>query len=139
MSTDDATSALINPKNYSLNGRKLVIEYASPDAVRRGMPKARQTIREELHKKKKKKKGWAGPQAAQADDAPEHDEIEQHPPKRQRVDEVPNRNVQQRDKRWINGPDKGPKSRKKPGAALASARRESVAIIPSQGKKIKFD
>ncbi|KIL70378.1 hypothetical protein M378DRAFT_175623 [Amanita muscaria Koide BX008] len=34
VSTENATSALVNPKNYLLNGRKLVIEYASPDAVR---------------------------------------------------------------------------------------------------------
>ncbi|KIL70376.1 hypothetical protein M378DRAFT_54774, partial [Amanita muscaria Koide BX008] len=39
VSTENATSALVNPKNYLLNGRKLVIEYASPDAVRRGMSK----------------------------------------------------------------------------------------------------
>src|SRR6266576_4445058 len=39
VSTEDATAALTNPKNYSLNGRKLVVEYASPDAVRRGAPK----------------------------------------------------------------------------------------------------
>jgi hypothetical protein len=30
------------------------------------------------------------------------------------------------------------RSRPKPGAALAQARRESVAIIPSAGQKIKF-
>ncbi|KAF8914364.1 hypothetical protein CPB84DRAFT_1759080 [Gymnopilus junonius] len=33
---------------------------------------------------------------------------------------------------------KGPKSRPKPGAALALAKRESAAIIPSQGRKITF-
>jgi hypothetical protein len=133
--TEDATSALINPKNYFLNGRKLVIEYASPDAVRRGMPKAKQTNKEELHKKKRR----AGPRAGQDGDAPENEEIEQHPLKRQRVDKASNGNVQQHDKRRINGPNKGPKYRKKPGAALASAQREFVAIVPSQGKRIKFD
>jgi hypothetical protein len=33
---------------------------------------------------------------------------------------------------------KGPKTRPKPGAALALAKRESVAIVPSQGQKITF-
>jgi hypothetical protein len=28
--------ALVNPRNHRLNGRDLVVEYASPDAVRRG-------------------------------------------------------------------------------------------------------
>lgn len=31
-----ATSALIDPHNYSLDGRQLKLEFASPDAVRRG-------------------------------------------------------------------------------------------------------
>ena len=33
---------------------------------------------------------------------------------------------------------KGPRTRPKPGAALALAKRESAAIIPSQGQKITF-
>ena len=36
MTTEHATTALTNPKNFFLNGRKLVVEYASPEAVRRG-------------------------------------------------------------------------------------------------------
>ncbi|KAF9031876.1 hypothetical protein BDZ89DRAFT_1012897 [Hymenopellis radicata] len=38
-STEHATSALINIKNHFLDGRKLKVEYASADAVRRGQPK----------------------------------------------------------------------------------------------------
>lgn len=41
MTVEHATSALINPKNHQLNGRNLVVEYASPDAVRRGAPKGK--------------------------------------------------------------------------------------------------
>jgi len=33
---------------------------------------------------------------------------------------------------------KGVKGRSKPGAALAMAKRESAAIVPSRGKKITF-
>lgn len=36
LSTSQATSSLTNPRNHTLDGRKLVVEYASPDAVRRG-------------------------------------------------------------------------------------------------------
>ncbi|KAI5985574.1 hypothetical protein EDC04DRAFT_3129610, partial [Pisolithus marmoratus] len=35
-SIEQATNALINPRNHRLKGRDLVVEYASPDAVRRG-------------------------------------------------------------------------------------------------------
>ncbi|KDQ64140.1 hypothetical protein JAAARDRAFT_117688 [Jaapia argillacea MUCL 33604] len=34
--TEQATAVLINPRNHHLDGRKLVVEFASPDAVRRG-------------------------------------------------------------------------------------------------------
>ncbi|KAK2465961.1 hypothetical protein APHAL10511_001602 [Amanita phalloides] len=112
MSMEDATSALTHPKNSLLNGRKLVIEYASPDAVRRGAPK--------------------GPGKAPrlkplpTDGKPLKTARLEHPSKRQRVDEAKTFK-------------KGPTRRMKPGASLASAQRESVVIIPSQGKKIKFD
>ncbi|KAF8514847.1 RNA-binding domain-containing protein [Hysterangium stoloniferum] len=33
---EDATAVLINPRNHNLDGRKLVVEYASAEAVRRG-------------------------------------------------------------------------------------------------------
>jgi RNA recognition motif-containing protein len=35
-SIEHATKALVNLRNHRLNGRDLVVEYASPDAVRRG-------------------------------------------------------------------------------------------------------
>ncbi|KAG9087225.1 hypothetical protein FRC06_002634 [Ceratobasidium sp. 370] len=36
LNTAYATAVLVNPRNHHLNGRKLVLEYGSPDAVRRG-------------------------------------------------------------------------------------------------------
>ncbi|KAG9118740.1 hypothetical protein FRC07_006608, partial [Ceratobasidium sp. 392] len=36
LNTTYATAVLVNPRNHHLNGRKLVLEYGSPDAVRRG-------------------------------------------------------------------------------------------------------
>lgn len=60
-------------------------------------------------------------------------EVQSHErsPKRQRLD-GPVMPTQKTGKRDYKG-------RAKPGAALASAERGSVAILPSQGKKIKFD
>lgn len=36
VSPELATAALVDPRNYSLDGRRLKLEFASPDAVRRG-------------------------------------------------------------------------------------------------------
>ena len=48
--TEGATDALVNPKNHFLDGRKLVIEYASRDAVRRGgnIPRSKDKDRKDL-------------------------------------------------------------------------------------------
>jgi hypothetical protein len=37
------------------------------------------------------------------------------------------------------GKEQNPKSRPKPGAALAQAKRETPAIVPSQGRRLSFD
>jgi len=42
-------------------------------------------------------------------------------------------------KRKVVDYGKHKKSRPAPGAALALAKREQVAIVPSQGRRIKFD
>ena len=59
----------------------------------------------------------------------------EHSAKRQRVEreEPPHRAYEGRP-----GKDSRPKVRAKPGAALANAKRETVGIVPSQGKKIVF-
>jgi len=135
VSTEDATAALTNPKNYSLNGRKLVVEYASPDAVRRGAPKGSGGASKLAHGKTKGKKPRPlrkdAELAEQKAPAKVEEESPERSPKRQRVDK-PDPRTPKPGKREYKG-------RSKPGAALASAQRESVAIIPSQGKKIKFD
>ncbi|KIP02111.1 hypothetical protein PHLGIDRAFT_503084 [Phlebiopsis gigantea 11061_1 CR5-6] len=94
--TEHATTALTNPKNHFLGGRKLVVEYASPEAVRRGGAGSR-------------------PKKPDADGAEK--------PRRER-------RRQPREERT--------RARAKPGAALASAKRETVGIVPSLGKKIVF-
>ena len=113
-----------------------MVEYASPDAVRRGAPKGSGSAFKSVDGRSVGKKPrpvprddfteMAGKQRARVEvQNPERS------PKRQRLDE-PVTATQRPGKKNYKG-------RSKPGAALASAQRESVAIIPSQGKKIIFD
>jgi RNA recognition motif-containing protein len=110
MSVQYATSALINPKNYSLDGRQLVVEYASAEAVRRGGGGG----------------GGGGGGAA--------------PKKWKKTAETKGRDeriVQPKTVRHHR--EESTRSRPKPGASLALAKRESAAILPSgQSQKITF-
>ena len=142
---EHATAALINPKNYFLGGRKLVVEYASPEAVRRGGGGPRE--------KSAKKKPVEGDEDAepkafqrrgervrparkrQAEDGPAEEDSAERPAKKPRLDKAEDTSKRRKDGREREG---RPKSRAKPGAALASAKREAVSIVPSQGKKITF-
>ncbi|CCL99407.1 uncharacterized protein FIBRA_01425 [Fibroporia radiculosa] len=150
---EHATSALINPKNHFLDGRKLVVEYASPDAVRRGgwLVRSNDTkhashlhgdskehrSRERLPRadgadKQNKRKTMMPDGGAEGDDLA--DEAAAESPKRRKVDDdsrTAAKNTRLRD-------GKGLRVRSKPGAALALAKRETAAIVPSQGQKIVF-
>lgn len=145
MTVEHATSALINPKNHQLNGRNLVVEYASPDAVRRGAPKG---------------KSPDGPIAKDRRNRlptrpyPSHDfrsnrSVSQPKETSESADaykflvtDSDPMNLTSSVKELISSKgdvrQKGPKTRPKPGAALALAKRESAAILPSQGHKIIF-
>ncbi|PFH49265.1 hypothetical protein AMATHDRAFT_148084 [Amanita thiersii Skay4041] len=144
VTTEDATTALVNPKNFLLNGRKLVVEYASPDAVRRGASKETDAHVHGPKSNKKRKPTSQATTQGQGEDGVEEGEredaeAEAEPAlKRQRFDKS------ERGSRQFDKPHgkqqggRGFKSRTRPGAALASAKRESAAIIPSQGAKIVF-
>ncbi|KAG2073617.1 hypothetical protein BDR04DRAFT_1049907 [Suillus decipiens] len=133
-STEHATAALINPRNHRLNGRDLVVEYASADAVRRGggprLPSE--------HKSGPKRHGGRQP------DAESHPRSQSRPGRRNEKEH----SIQQDDttesirQKQKEGPrhvkTDRVRGRPKPGAALAQAPRESAAIIPSQGQKIVF-
>ena len=144
-SIEHATAVLINPKNHHLNGRTLVVEYAGADAVRRGAPKSAKPVDRSEHK------GRGGRRPPRADNPRYRTD---RPPKQ--AEEQPEAvetaaTVEPRQKKPWDEKDrstkadnvdgvrhKGPKTRPKPGAALALAKRESVAIVPSEGKKITF-
>jgi len=146
MTIEHATSALINPKNHQLNGRSLVVEYASPDAVRRGAPKGkssdgpiakdrRKRLPPRPHQDSSSNRPFAEPkevtETADTIDngegpAADSDLVNHTFPVKERISS-------KGDVRH-----KGPKTRPKPGAALALAKQESAAIVPSQGHKITF-
>lgn len=153
--TEHATSALINPRNHSLDGRKLTVEYASPDAVRRGggpreadnhkhkVAKERGEPGKKIRKPKsagyirKKPKSAAGQLTKDG---------EKKLNKKERKVEKQQRKVDKLEKKLKQGPgvgsveraSTGKNERPKPGAALAAAERGSAAILPSQGQKITF-
>ncbi|KAH9894454.1 hypothetical protein C8Q73DRAFT_695615 [Cubamyces lactineus] len=139
-SIEHATAALTNPRNHQLDGRKLVVEYASPEAVRRGgggSPRA-----DKDQKGRGQKPGAKRDRAARNDDA-DGAEGDGSPAKKRRTEEREGEGESRaasRGKRTdVAGKGgKNPRARAKPGAALAQAKREDVAIVPSQGKKIVF-
>ena len=143
MTIEHATSALINPKNHQLNGRNLIVEYASPDAVRRGAPKGkssdgpiakdrRNRLPTRPYNDFKSNRSFTQPketsESADAGKFPIAD-----PDSTNHTSPVKERISSKGDVRH-----KGPKTRPRPGAALALAKRESAAILPNQGHKIIF-
>ncbi|KAJ3500423.1 hypothetical protein NLJ89_g9803 [Agrocybe chaxingu] len=147
-SVDHATSALINPRNHHLNGRDLVVEYASPDAVRRGAPKdakpagggAPQKTKRGLsagyHRTKSKQAVRSVPRRPQ--DIAAKEEAKKAEEARNTRKGLPNPSPSKAEGSDATVRHKGPKSRPRPGAALALAKRESAAIVASQGQKITF-
>lgn len=135
-SIENATAVLLDPRNHRLDGRKLVVEYASAEAVRRGGGPGAKAHRDNkaINEKGKDKGGWAGEQSRREEVRPkdfgtENLEGERGPP--------------QKRSRWADDDAeregrRGKGRRTKPGAALALAQREKVAIVPFSGKKIVF-
>ncbi|KAG8952632.1 hypothetical protein FRC04_003994 [Tulasnella sp. 424] len=138
-----ATAALLRlPNHYFLN-RELKLEFASADAIRRGgyvedtenpgqyvfgfkgMPSKN-------GKKSTKRKDMRPPRAQRAQARQEREEDRAKEKERTLAEGIPVVTA---------APTAKPaerKSRPKPGSALAMAKRESVAIVPSQGKKVVF-
>jgi hypothetical protein len=135
----------VNPKNHQLNGRQLVVQYASADAVRRGASKALAAGGDKLTPRSSKKDApqRAPPQKFSKkfeQPAAQEDNGEDGP-----ADEDPgegkwNKKPHRSDDSRPSFRQKGPRSRPKPGAALAQAKRQSAAIVEStpSAKKIVF-
>lgn len=146
-----ATMALTNPRNHSLDGRALVVEYASPDAVRRGglghtslggsneepsTTKAKGSNRRPPKAERiADKAAKSGIRTAAADagvESPASEEIQKEEHASSSSSTLP------RHKHRPSPHSTRKARREKPGAALASALRESSAIVASTGKKIIF-
>ncbi|KIY73956.1 RNA-binding domain-containing protein [Cylindrobasidium torrendii FP15055 ss-10] len=132
-SVEHATSALVNMRNHSLNGRSLKVEYASADAVRRGAlrPKVEGAPTRTGASRPQKRERNALRKPAQPDGDAEM-ELEAEAEPQQTKAKKPMFHM----KREGNNP----KYRARPGAALAQAQRQSVAIVTDSApsKKIKF-
>ncbi|GBE79615.1 RNA-binding protein [Sparassis crispa] len=139
-SAEHATAALTNPRNHRLLGRELVMEYASPDAVRRGggsapaAQKAHGPHQTRLDAREaptfsKRKIRTEEPEADMETDGA----LEPRARQRRRLGPQPQISDRKPQRDW-----KPSRARVKPGAALAQAKRESASIVPSQGQKIVF-
>lgn len=115
-----ATAALTDPRNFSIDGRDLKLEFASADAVRRS------GLQPKPEGGKGKGKG-GGPRQHKKRDGEAQVEVEEG------EDDQP---ATKRTKYTKEG--SGKHHRLRPGAALAGAPREQPSIVPSEGKKIKF-
>lgn len=148
--TEFATLALTNPKNHSLDGRALVVEYASPDAAQRsGLGRSRGPDEGPSPKKTHNRASRQPPKAksivarsetsgispAAANEGDENSPGEEA----QKWQDAPPSTVSlQQHKPRLSLRSTSKAKRAKPGAALASAPRESGAIVASTGKKIIF-
>ncbi|SPO31461.1 related to RNA-binding protein rnp24 [Ustilago trichophora] len=133
---EQATSSLLDPRNTFLDGRKIVLQYASADATRRGASKQQKTaivakrpnqLRVGFHRK---------PRFNNQEDRP--------PPVPGSFDanvELPKKHKETKEERIARRQSQGTNTqrRARPGAALANAQRASTAVVQSTGTKVTFD
>ena len=140
---------MINPRNHILDGRKLKVEYASPDAVRRGGgPRESDKHKGDEgagHGGKVRKPKSAGyirnkPKSAAGKFTKDGERKLNKGERKMEKKERKLEKLEGKLKHKFGGeraPGKGAE-RPKPGAALALAQRGTAAILPSQGQKITF-
>ncbi|KAI9574390.1 hypothetical protein HD554DRAFT_2011649 [Boletus coccyginus] len=139
-SVEYATEALVDPRNHRLNGRHLVVEYASLDAVRRGGGGGGPRNSREDRDQKRRSGTGKTPQRGSANVPYSKQCPPRHIEQRDAEDaEMPAEETTPRSRRPDRaGHDRAHTRRAKPGAALAHAQRQSAAILPSQGQKTVF-
>lgn len=135
-STVHSTNVLTNPRNHYLDGRKLVVEYASADAARRGGYREKSqtsastastgkgtTRTERTTPRKDKQLPRESAETQESQETQMNEDYDKWPKKMRRTEE----------------PSKSKFNRRpKPGAALALAKREKFAIVPSEGSRMTF-
>jgi len=150
ISVEASTAALTNPKNHHLDGRELVVEFASPEAVRRGgIRKPGDKVTHRTEHGKQSLGSVEGSSFKRKAALTSHDEDppakSESPSKRRKVEGDSEQETLTHDPTRTPRFDRAhgkhgttPKTRPKPGAALALAKRQDPAILPSQGQKIVF-
>ncbi|KAG8904760.1 hypothetical protein FRB99_001237 [Tulasnella sp. 403] len=125
--TPHATVSLLRTRNHYMDGRQVVLEFASPDAVRRN------------HSDEQVKQRGTGRFAKDAK-ASQKTRPRGFPSIHLNDPEVVKGSAESatEEKRHPKYGTHGPPHRQKPGAALAQAARKSVGIVQSQGKKTVF-
>lgn len=138
-----ATAALLRLPNHYFFDRELKLEFASAEAIRRGgyvedpenpgqYVYGFKGVPSKNGKKASKRKDMRPPRAKRAQVRLEKEEERTKEKERLLADGVPVVSPAPPAKTAER------KTRPKPGSALAMAKRESVAIVPSQGKKVVF-
>jgi len=125
-----ATAALLDPRNYSMDGRALKLEFASADAVRRGGNGPRKPANPQ---------GPRQPRVVQS--RGEYPVVHSTSNNKVQADgeEEPAAKRPKKQSRDVHLRTDGPAGvRPRPGAALAAAQREKTGIVASEGKKIVF-
>lgn len=127
---------MVHPKNHHLDGRKLVVEYASADAVRRGGGAGSRPnkVSRPVATAGLERRESAGGNRGERKGRQEATIFTSGPPRDEKSMDSGRRSGAS--KKVDNGTRK---PRPAPGAALALAKREQVAIVPSQGRRITFD
>ncbi|KAF9360566.1 hypothetical protein BGX34_007722 [Mortierella sp. NVP85] len=129
MNPESAAKALTDPKKHFFQGRKLNIEYASPEATLRGNPREfRKHLRDE-EAKAQAANGEDNTQSAEATEAAEEER------RKHNAEQKAKRQGRQR----REGPAKKPQGHQRPGFALATAQRASQGMAEYKGSKTTFD
>ncbi|SOV05919.1 related to RNA-binding protein rnp24 [Ustilago sp. UG-2017a] len=161
---EQATASLLDPRNTLLDGRKIILQYASADATRRGASKTQKTLianrrpnelRVGFQRKNqmpRRAKGetsnrWTRRSSKGEGEEEEEKEEEKEAPIPGTFDPnapLPKKHKETKEERMARRAAGGAREREKetrarPGAALANAQRASVAIMQSTGTKVTFD
>ncbi|SNX87943.1 related to RNA-binding protein rnp24 [Melanopsichium pennsylvanicum] len=139
---EQATSSLIDVRNQLLDGRKIVLQYASVDATRRGASVKQKGIFETKRCNPLKVGFQRNKPVSKHFDIRDNkeEEVEVEVVGRMDVDGIlPKKHKETKQERLDRRARQGGMVRQKPGAVLANAKRASLAVVKSTGTKISFD
>lgn len=141
---EQATASLLDVRNTFLDGRRLIVQYASADATRRGAGKAFKSALDSKGKNELRVGFQRNKPKRSTLPAPQHTEQHTHtePPQPGSFDAnapLPRKHKETQQERIARRANTATVKRAKPGAALANAQRASTAVVQSTGTKLTFD